>query len=123
LWLKSAKESCFLQSEEVFAPARKFFAKAGKFSSKARKFAAKFDVFRFKHFMSEPKRDVNQSSQIETDAMHNLSGFGPDLQARTHVRLLEKLDSLRFELPSIRQKLPSFLTSTSSFVRNFLAQT
>src|ERR1043165_655572 len=42
----------------VFCEARKFFANAGKYLTEAKKFSAKSDVFRSKHFMVEPLRDV-----------------------------------------------------------------
>ncbi len=67
------------------ANTRKFFANARKFSTKAKKFSAKFDVFRLKHFMIAPGRDVNASLQVKTGPVHNLSAFGPDLQNRDHV--------------------------------------
>ena len=63
--------TCFVQSKEIFCEARKFCAKARKFFTKARKFPAKFDVFGLKRFMLQPRFDVNQSLQVETDGMHN----------------------------------------------------
>ena len=64
-------------------------------------------MFRLKHFMFGSERDVNQSLQIKTDSIHDTSAADLDLQNPDHVRLFEKLDSLRFKLPCIRRILLS----------------
>jgi len=57
--------------------------------TKAKKFSAKFNVFRLKHFMLEPERDLNASLQVETGSIQNFLAFGPDLQNRDHVVLVD----------------------------------
>lgn len=53
--------------------------------------------------------EVNSSLQVKTGSKHNCAAAGPDLQKPDHVRLFEKLASLRFKLPSIRRILPSLV--------------
>src|SRR5690349_14053634 len=100
-----------------------FRQKQGSFWTKAKKFSAKFNVFRLKLFMLEPRRDVNDSLQVETGSKHNSLAFGPDLRKRDHVTLVGKLASFGKKLLSIRRILVSLTTIRSNFVRNFLAQT
>jgi len=80
-------------------------------------------VFGLKRFMLQPRFDVNQSLQVETDGMHNFFAFGPDLHDGDHVKLHDKLASFRFKLPSIRRILPSLVDDHVKFAWNFLART
>jgi hypothetical protein len=59
--------------------------------------------------MFESERNVNQSLQVETDSIHEMSAAGLDLQNPDHFMLFEKLDSFRFKLPCIRRILPSLV--------------
>ena len=73
--------------------------------AQAEKFSAKFNTFALKRFMTEGRRNVNASLQVETGSRHNLSAFDHDVHGCDHVKLFDWLASFRRRLPSIRRIL------------------
>jgi hypothetical protein len=55
------------------------------------------------------ERGVNQSLQVKTGSIHDLSAADLELQNPDHVMLVKRLDSFRFKLPCIRRILPSLV--------------
>ena len=86
-----------------------FSFRAGEFLRAAWKMSAKFDVFWLRRFVLHPAFDVNQSLQVETDALLNSAAFVFDLNDRDHVKLFDSQINIRFKLSTIRQTLAHFV--------------
>ena len=80
--------------------------KARKYLTAAEKTSARFNVFGLRRSLLKSMSDVNSSLHVKLTPCFDCSACGCDMDDRDHVKLFEKLVSLRFKLSCIRRILP-----------------